>query len=158
MKLFLALLFSFGLLQQGFASDDPAFQKLVDLSIKNGKPMDTPAGIYLVLETETTDQSHASTQKDYFSSVGGYDKNVFQVDHLEIVSELWTINSDTNIVIDQWVFVVDNQAQLISGQHSIVTETSSRQIVSEQDFHPDKNEQTKQWALELGSLKARLLP
>ena len=158
MKLFLALVFSFGFAGQSFASQDPGFQKLIDLSIKNGKPLDTAGGTYMVLETETVDPTHASTQKDYFSSVGGYDKNVFQVDHSEVVSELWTTNSDTNIVIDQWVFVVDNEAQLISGQHSIVIETSSRQIVSEQDFHPDKYEQTKQWYFELGALKTKFLP
>lgn len=141
-----------------FASTDQSFQQLINKSIQAGERLEMPDQTYMVLKMITKGNADNSDHHDYFSSVGFFSKNVFVASHVEVVSEVWTVNDKKNWEIDQWIFSSDLKGELNWARHGLVVESSGGRVLSTQDFNPDKNEQMRQWTFEITKVKDKLLP
>lgn len=92
---------------------------LLDAAAASENQLDTPYGTYRYLQhidPADTDQPHRA---EYFSVVGGFDANgVFLMDHVEVVSEVWTLDAAGAWKIDQWGFTVAIDGTVTFSMHN----------------------------------------
>ncbi len=141
-------------------SADANFEKLVQLSVEKGQRLETEGGTYLVLSfISFIKDENGISRHEYFSSVGGYDETgSFQVGHVEVVAESWSLDASQNSIIDQWIFISSSSGAITDAKHFIVTESQKHQILSETELPLDKNQIQIAWDLERNQLECEAAP
>ena len=132
--------------------DTQAWLNWLGTVVKTGEPTEMPNGIYLTkshIEPSDTEHSH---QADYFSTVGGFQPNgAFVIDHVETVSEAWTITADGQRDIDQWLFMATKEGDLSRTLHMHVVETADGQVLEDDALPVIEEEAMARW---IGQLNA----
>ena len=132
--------------------DIQAWLNWLDTVVKTGEPTEMPNGIYLTKShIEPSDKEH-SHQADYFSTVGGFQPNgTFFIDHIETVSEAWTISADGQRDVDQWLFMTTREGDLSRTLHMHVVETADGQVLRDDAMPVNEDEAMAKW---IGQLNA----
>ncbi len=132
--------------------DTQAWMTWLETVVKTGEPTEMPNGIYLTkshIEPSDTDHSH---QADYFSTVGGFQPNgTFVVDHIETVSETWTISADGQRDVDQWLFMATREGDLSRTLHMHVVETADGQVLQDDVVPVTADEAMVRWVGQLNA-------
>lgn len=88
---------------------------------------DTTYGTFAILENETAIEGGVNRQ--YFSAIGGFNEDAVFVGYRhELVSEDWTI-VDGNFHIDQWLFALNADKEIIFYLHRKMIQTPDRVVL-----------------------------
>lgn len=89
---------------------------------------ETDFGTFAILESETPIEN--GVNRKYFSAIGGFNEDaVFVAGRHELVSEDWTY-IDGNFHIDQWLFALNYNNELIFTLHRKMIQTAERVLVA----------------------------
>jgi hypothetical protein len=153
----LTLLFTIQSQARDTKFDVKNMEKWADLQVhieKNGELMETQFGDYLSLSDVNPNDRNQPRVANYISLVGGMSQEgKFSTGRLESVWEDWKFDKDNNFRIDQWLFVISVEGQVIGHSRSILVLTQTGQYVrSEYPKTSDEEYKTKWFELEDGWL------
>jgi hypothetical protein len=152
----ISVLAFFGSISSIFAANLPPhfdaqkWQTLLQQAATQGEEVETPDGYLLHYLTQMTPPDTTRThQSDYFSVVGAYTgANQFTVLDVSVVSETWTLNSDGNWEIEQWIHEVHPNGDLYRVDHSSMVESPDGSILDMKDFpvgSPSSDTELQKW-------------
>lgn len=138
--------------------DTAKWQQITAETLAKGRLMQTPYNYYKTLSyLNPNDLSKAHTA-DYFSAVGNFDtQQKFIVNHFEIVSEIWTIDSQKNWNIDQWIFDVNVNGGLNYADHNFIVEDADGMLISDKTISSTPDERLQGWSERLSAWENRVL-
>ncbi len=132
--------------------DTQAWSNWILAVVATGTPTEMPNGIYLTKARIEPADSTKTHQADYFSTVGGFRPDgSFAVDHVEGVSETWTIATDGQRDIDQWLFSVSRDGDLLRTLHMRLVETEEGQVLQDDVVPSTADESMARWIAQLDS-------
>ncbi len=106
------------------------WNKLLDIVQKKGQTLETEFGDYVYVEhIEPMDKSLPHIA-NYFSLVGGKDAvGQFTFGRIEVVSENWQLDKNGNWEIDQYLYRISPDGEIISASHVNMVQAKDRQIL-----------------------------
>lgn len=120
------------------------FASLAKKAAAEGTVLDSGMGEYRVLERLTPNDKTVSHYAEYFSAVGGQFSGKFYIDHIEIVQENWVKEENNLWNIDQWLFAVTVDGQMVRYNHHVLKETIDGTVVAfDTPQSSDKDAQTE---------------
>lgn len=122
------------------------WDKLIDIVQKKGHVLESAYGDYLFLQQiEPSDVTQAHVA-NYFSLVGGRDAaGQFNFGRIEVVSEDWQINQDGHWVIDQYLYRISPEGEIISGGHVEMIQTKDRIVLKHEFVELGENAVKSNW-------------
>jgi hypothetical protein len=122
------------------------WSKLLNIVEHTGKILESPYGDYLFVEHIEPNDTSVAHVANYFSLVGGRDTDgKFHYSRVEVVSEDWQINADGNWQIDQWLFRISPEGQVLSSSRVDMIQTKGRVVLKHESTALDEQTQTIQW-------------
>lgn len=132
-------------LQEGSVSAQN-WNKLLDIVQMKGQTLESEYGEYVYLEQiEPMDKSLPHIA-NYFSLVGG--KNAagqFGFGRIEVVSENWQLDQAGNWVIDQYLYRISPEGEIISASHVNMVQTKDRLILKYDSAWLDEAASKSNW-------------
>lgn len=111
--------------------DAAKWQQLIAKVIKNGTAQDTPDGTLMELSNIVPNDLTKPHHADYISALGGRDSSGnFGVAEMYDVSENWRIQNG-NWNIDQWIWTISSEGDLLAISHSTLVETMDGLVLSD---------------------------
>ncbi|MCB9027325.1 MAG: hypothetical protein H6625_13470 [Bdellovibrionaceae bacterium] len=140
----MALIVSVSILTSNWAfaantSDEQSWQKLVQKIVKEGEVLNSEYGTYLIMSEITPNKPDLDQDgnhiNNYISLVGGFSppsSSNFFLSHVEAVWENWQLDADGNWKVDQWLFKLTENGDLLSARHYSLVETKQRRVLKHQ--------------------------
>ena len=116
--------------------DPQAWNKLIQTAVQTGDPLLMNDDLEMrVLKNILPNDPMASHQADYFSTVGYTNSQAeYQAYEISVVSENWQKTEDNQWLIDQWIYRVSIEGELLELTHDEVYETMDRQYLGGRNF------------------------
>lgn len=140
--------------------DESRFLNLLHFAAEKGKPMKVDAYEYRVLSNISEPDPSKTHYSDYFSLVGGTDSaGNFGVLEISAVSEFWERQANGNWIIDQWIWEVAPNGELIRNLHYIIVETFDGSVLELKylpNDGPQAPEELARWGAKLDQWYQRM--
>tara|TARA_B110001454_G_scaffold181094_1_gene174983 strand:+ start:35127 stop:35654 length:528 start_codon:yes stop_codon:yes gene_type:complete len=122
------------------------WNKLLDIVQKKGHLLETEYGDYLFVEhVEPVDKTQAHVA-NYFSLVGGKDAGgQFNFGRIEVVSENWQLDQEGNWVIDQYLYRISPEGEIISASHVDMVQSKDRLVLKYNSSGLDEAASKSNW-------------
>ncbi|OYZ23728.1 MAG: hypothetical protein B7Y39_03840 [Bdellovibrio sp. 28-41-41] len=122
------------------------WNKLLDIVQKKGQTLETEYGDYVYVEHIEPMDKTLPHVANYFSLVGGRDATgQFNFGRIEVVSESWQQDQDGNWVIDQYLYRISPEGEIISTSHVNMVQTKDRQILKYDSAGLDEAASKSNW-------------
>lgn len=123
------------------------WNKFLDIVEHTGKILEAQYGDYLFIESIDPEDKSKSHYANYFSLVGGLDSNgKFHFNRIEVVSENWQLKEDGNWHIDQYLFRLSPDQEIMSSMHIDMVQTLTHTVIKHDYIEMDEVQSKQEWA------------
>jgi len=137
--------------------NEQKWNELVEQVQLNGRSSAYPNGVYLSVGHVSPSDETQDHQADYLSTVGFFDdQSNYHVDHLEAVSETWTLDAEKNWHIDQWIFVLSASGDITKTMRREIVRTQTGIVLKLDSLPATAEESAAHWGKLLQEWFARL--
>lgn len=131
--------------------------ELIEQTQLNGASTSYPNGIYLTVSSVVPKDTTQPRQADYFSTIGRVNEaGEYIPDHIEAVSETWTLDAASNWHIDQWIFITFTDGDVYKMYHRVIVKEQSGIVLSVDDVPATEAEALQKWSSFLNAWFARM--
>lgn len=127
--------------------DAQKWNELLNQVQLNGLSSSYPNGVYLSVSNIVPNDPTKNHQADYLSTVGFVDENGNYIPHhAEAVSETWTLDTEGNWNVDQWIFVVGIDAGIQTVYRREIVKTPEGMITKLETISTTSEEEYTKWS------------